>query len=152
MCINVAGRIDAAEAEVYMKTVETNCRIRAKTLFEESVDAQQDNIRNYLAFQNGTMTEQEYLSYHEFMIRRVQELSDDFTELMARLEYRRKQFSKDNEWIKRFMSIDINDIDPDTIKKVLLSVVIKEDGSMKVQLNTKGKDVFPRKWFFLRGE
>ena len=152
MCINVYNRIDTTEAEEYMDTVETSCRIRAKTLFEESVEAQKDNIKNYLLFQNGSKTEQEYLDYHEFMFIRIQELSDEFIELTKRLEYRRKQFSKDNEWIKRFMNINVNEIDSDTIKKILMSVVIKEDGSMEVKLNTKGKDVFPRKWFFLRGD
>ena len=150
-CFMIIDHLNTAEAAEYMEAVERNSRLRSLALYEEAVEAQKDNLRNYKRMLKGKVSKTNYLAYRESMLKEEKRISDEFAKLVDRLEYRRAQFSIDNEWIQRFINIDVDDISPETLKKVLNSVVIDKDGCLDINLNTKGRDVFPRKWFILRG-
>lgn len=151
VCKTVLRYMEDPEAEEIAETTEQVFRSKAKSIFNHSVEVQQDNLRNYKRVRKGKMKEWHYREYHDSMMEQIKILSDEFDELLERLEYRRKQYSVENEWIRRIMNCDENALTAEVVNEVLASVLIRKDGSVEVTLNTKGKEVFPRKWIAIQG-
>lgn len=151
ICKKVLQYLEDPEAEEIAETTEQVFRSKAKSIFDRSVEAQQNNLRNYKRVRKGKMKERYYREYHDSMMKEIKSLSDEFDELLEKLEYRRKQYSVDNEWLRRFMNCDENALTAEVVNEVLSSVLIRKEGSVEVILNTKGKEVFPRKWIAFQG-
>lgn len=151
ICKSVLERFKTPEPEEILKTMEDTYHLQAKSLFEFSVEAQKDNHRNYRRFRKGKMSERDYLEYHKTMLQEIKEISDEFSVLLSRLNYRRTQFKEENDWIQRFLNVDEESLTPEIVKEVIDSIVLREDGKVDIYLNTKGKEVFPKTWTTLLG-
>ena len=74
--------------------IEAEYKKRAKALFERSVEIQKDNLPLYIKMENGEITEQEYLAYHNRMIEELKPVNDQFEALVTDLNKQRSVYKK----------------------------------------------------------
>ena len=74
--------------------IEVEYKKRAKALFERSVEIQKDNLPLYIKMENGEITEQEYLAYHNRMIEELKPVNDQFEALVTDLNKQRSVYKK----------------------------------------------------------
>ena len=74
--------------------IEAEYKKRAKALFEMSVEIQKDNLPLYIKMENGEITEQEYLAYHDRMIEELKPVNDQFEALVTDLNKQRSLYKK----------------------------------------------------------
>ncbi len=151
ICQNVCKRFETEAPAELLEAIEASYRSQARILFERSVEAQKDNFHNYKRYRKGKLSERHYFRYHDAMLQEIKSIDDEFSELLESLKYRRKQISLENEWIQRFLKVDENALTAEVIREILSSILIREDGTVEVKLNTKGKEVFPKTWTALHG-
>lgn len=151
ICQSVCKRFETSDPTDLLEAIERSYQVQARILFDRSVEAQKDNFRNYKRYRKGKLSERHYLRYHNAMLQEIKTISDEFTDLLESLKYRRKQISIENKWIHRFLNVNEDSLTAKDINEVLSSILIGEDGTVDVTLNTSGKEVFPKTWTALHG-
>ena len=128
-----------------VEEMKNTYKSRARELFIQSVQAQEGNVENYLRYEKGEISEEEYEEVYSEIMDRQEEVNAVFHEMMEEIYEKQMLLSKYNPWIERFCKFDLSgEIEKRAIYELTKQIEVYPDRKVFVVLNTYGKNSFPK--------
>lgn len=153
LCDQIVGYLNEGRNKELIVAIESEYKVKATELYEESLNAIEDNIPLFQRYEKGDISKEEYDDNHDSIISDFTQVSDRFHLVVEEMARKKNEVSSDNLWLKRYSKFKPDEeITKKLVNQLIDKIIIDENKNIFIYLFDSESAVFPDEWRHIPNE